>query len=125
MFCLRLKIPLSAYETKTNRKRLQNAYSGASKLVAMRFFTEDMELAAFSSNGKVLVFDTSMVSEKATRSSQGVSVLLSKKGSRLIDLRDVSELAFSDPKYYRTKNIPAMGCFIRKGDAVDEQISFI
>lgn len=119
------KIPLSAYETKTNRKRLQNAYSGASKLVAMRFFTEDMELAAFSSNGKVLVFDTSMVSEKATRSSQGVSVLLSKKGSRLIDLRDVSELAFSDPKYYRTKNIPAMGCFIRKGDAVDEQISFI
>ena len=119
------KIPLSAYETKTNRKRLQNAYSDASKLVDMRYFTEDIELAAFSSNGKVLVFDTSMVSEKATRSSQGVSVLLSKKGSRLIELRDVSELAFADPKYYRTKNIPAMGCFIRKGDAVEEQISFI
>ena len=119
------KIPLSAYETKTNRKRLQNAYSDASKLVDMRYFTEDIELAAFSSNGKVLVFDTSMVSEKATRSSQGVSVLLSKKGSRLIELRDVSDLAFADPKYYRTKNIPAVGCFIRKGDAVEEQISFI
>lgn len=119
------KIPLSAYETKTNRKRLQNAYSDASKLVDMRYFTEDIELAAFSSNGKVLVFDTSMVSEKATRSSQGVSVLLSKKGSRLIELRDVADLAFADPKYYRTKNIPAVGCFIRKGDAVEEQISFI
>lgn len=119
------KIPLLAYETKTNRKRLQNAYSGNSKLVDMRFFKEDMELAAFSSNGKVLVFDTSMISVKTTRSSQGISVLLSKKGSRLIELRDVAELSFSDPKYYRTKNIPAMGCFIRKGDAVDEQISFI
>ncbi len=119
------KIPLSSYETKTNRKKLQNAYSATSPLISMRFFTEDIELAAFSSNGKVLVFDTSMVSEKATRSSQGVSVLLSKKGSRLIDLRDVSDLSFKDPKYYRTKNIPAMGCFIRKGDAIEEQMTFI
>ncbi len=119
------KIPLVSYETKTNRRQLKNAYSDASKLVDMKFFKEDIELAAFSSNGKVLVFDTSMISEKTTKSSQGVSVLLSKKGSRLVDLRLVSELSFADPKYYRTKNIPAMGCFIRKGDAIDEQISFI
>lgn len=119
------KIPISAYETKTNRRQLKNAYSGHSPLVSLKFFTEDIELAAFSSNGKVLVFDTSMVTEKSTKSSQGITVLLSKKGSRLVDLREVSELSFTDPKYYRTKNIPAMGCFIRKGDAVQEQISFI
>ncbi len=117
------KVPLSSYETKTNRKRLANAYSAASPLVEVLFFQEDMDLAAFGSTGKVLVFNTASVPQKATRDSQGVNVLLSKKGSTLTALRRLDELEFADPNYYKTKNIPAVGCFLRKGDEVDKQIS--
>ncbi|MDY4976044.1 MAG: DNA gyrase subunit A [Clostridia bacterium] len=119
------RVPLKAYETKTNRKRLTNAYSAASPLVKMIFFTEEMELAAISNTGKILVFDTKSVSQKSTRDSQGVSVLLSKKGSLLTDLRPADSLKLKDVQYYKTKNIPALGCFLRKGDSLEEQISFL
>lgn len=119
------RVPLKAYETKTNRKRLTNAYSGASPLVKMVFFREETELAAISDTGKILVFSTENVSQKSTRDSQGVSVLLSKKGSQLTDLRPADSLHLKDISYYRTKNIPAVGCFLRKGDHIEEQISFL
>lgn len=119
------KVPLESYQTKTNRKRLTNAYSGKSPLVSVCFLEEDTELAAFGSNGKVLVFHTSAVTPKATRDSQGISVLLSKKGSTLTEVRVTTELPFADVGYYRTKNIPAVGCFLRKGDELDKQISFL
>ena len=119
------RVPLKAYETKTNRKRLTNAYSGASPLVKMVFFREETELAAISDTGKILVFSTENVSQKSTRDSQGVSVLLSKKGSQLTDLRPADSLNLKDISYYRTKNIPAVGCFLRKGDHIEEQMSFL
>lgn len=119
------RIALKAYETKTNRKRLANAYSGASPLVNIFFFTEETELAAISSSGKILVFDTQSVSTKSTRDSQGITVLLSKKGSVLTDLRRADSLKLKDVQYYKTKNIPALGCFLRKGDSLEEQISFL
>lgn len=119
------RVPLKAYETKTNRKRLTNAYSGASPLVKMVFFREETELAAISDTGKILVFSTENVSQKSTRDSQGVSVLLSKKGSQLTDLRPADSLHLKDISYYRTKNIPAVGCFLRKGDHIEEQMSFL
>ena len=51
------KIPLSSYATKTNRKKLSNAYNAASKLVDMFFLEADTDFAAFSSIDKVLVFN--------------------------------------------------------------------
>ncbi len=119
------RVPLKSYETKTNRKRLTNAYSGASPLVKMIDFKEEMDLAAMSDTGKILVFNTASVSQKSTRDSQGVSVLLSKKGSILTDLCPADSLKLKDIQYYKTKNIPAVGCFLRKGDSVEEQISFL
>ena len=119
------RVPLKSYETKTNRKRLTNAYSGASPLVKMIDFKEEMDLAAMSDTGKILVFNTASVSQKSTRDSQGVSVLLSKKGSILTDLCPAESLKLKDIQYYKTKNIPAVGCFLRKGDSVEEQISFL
>lgn len=119
------RVPLKAYETKTNRRRLTNAYSGASPLVKMLFFQEETDLAAISDTGKILVFNTENISQKSTRDSQGVSVLLSKKGSVLTDLRPAESLKLKDIQYYKTKNIPAVGCFLRKGDSLEEQISFL
>jgi DNA gyrase subunit A len=117
------KIDLNSYATKTNRKKLANAYSDLSTLISMLYLDEDIELAAFSSIDKVLIFNTSNINPKTTRDSQGVQVLLSKKGSKLCKIKCLNELTFKDLDYYRTKNIPAIGCYLKDEDRLDNQIS--
>lgn len=118
------KIPVSSYATKTNRKKLSNAYYAESPLVEMFFLEEDMEFAAFSSIDKVLVFNTSQINPKATRDSQGVWVLKSKKGSTLSKIVPLSESNLKDPEYYRA-NVPAIGCYLKEEDKEDTQMSLL
>jgi DNA gyrase subunit A len=110
------KIDLAAYATKTNRRKLANAYSGLAPLLRIFQLTEDIDLAAFSSIQKVLIFSTATVNAKTTRNSQGVQVLKGKKGSRMTAVKTLTELEFTDHDYYRTKNIPAIGCYLRPED---------
>ncbi|HHV61004.1 MAG TPA: topoisomerase IV [Clostridiaceae bacterium] len=113
------KIEMESYATKTNRKKLANAYSGLSQLVCMMYLQDDMELAAVSSINKVLVFDTSKINPKAARDSQGVQVLSSKKGSVLSRVMPVEISGLSDLEYYRTKNIPAVGRYLKDEDKLN------
>ena len=115
------KVPVSSYATKTNRKKLANAYYAGSPLVDIYFLEEDADFAAFSSIDKVLVFDTSQINPKATRDSQGVWVLKSKKGSTLRKVLPLSEANLNDPEYYRA-NVPAIGCYLKEEDKEDVQI---
>jgi DNA gyrase subunit A len=116
------KVTLKSYATKTNRKQLANAYSDKSKLVDIRFITEDIELVVSSNIKKFLVFSTSSIAEKTTRSSQGVQVLKSKKGSIMTKVATPEEAMLTDPDYYKTKNIPAVGAFLKKEDEEKKQI---
>lgn len=118
------KIDLNSYATKTNRKKLANAYSDVSKIIYLKYTFEDEELVAFSSLNKVLIFNTSNINPKSTRDSQGVQVLKEKKGSTMTGIKGVSEVSFKDLDYYRTKNIPAVGCYIKDEDKDDNQIKF-
>jgi len=116
------KIDFNSYATKTNRKKLTNAYSDLSKLVYIKWIKEDVDLVAFSSINKVLVFNTAGINPKTTRDSQGVQVLKAKKGSTMVQIKEMDEVRFSDVDYYRTKNIPATGCYLKPEDRVDEQL---
>jgi len=116
------KIELSSYATKTNRKKLANAYSTLSKVVYIQHILEDEELVAFSSLNKVLIFNTSSINPKSTRDSQGVQVMKSKKGSVMTCIKRLNEVAFKDFEYYRTKNIPAIGCYLKEEDREENQI---
>ncbi len=117
------KIEMASYATKTNRKKLANAYYDGEPLVRMLFISEDMDLAAASSIKKILVFNTENINPKSTRGSQGVQVLTSKKGSRLVAVRTLEEMQLSDVEYYRTKNIPAIGCYIKEEDKSETQLT--
>jgi len=116
------KIDLSSYATKTNRRKLANAYSNISPLISIMYIAEDIDLVAYSNIDKVLVFNTSSINPKTTRDSQGVQVLLSKKGSKLVKIKKVNEVSFSNLDYYKTKNIPAIGCYLKDEDKEDSQI---
>ncbi len=113
------KIPLSSYETKTNRKVLANAY-GNYPLRDIRFMLEEKLLIAVSNINKVLLFDTAQVSLKTTRSASGVQVIKSKKGSELVAILTPEEVEFKKPSYYQA-NIPAVGTYLKKGDQLSLQ----
>ena len=117
------KVELSNYATKTNRKKLINAYSDKSPLCAIRFMPEDQTLVAISDNNKALCFNTEKIPLKTTKNTQGVQVLtLKKRNAKLIRVVPPEETSLGDIKYYSTKNIPAAGCFIKKEDS--GQLSF-
>lgn len=116
------RIPLSAYETKTNRRKLVNAYSTASPLVAIHFIEQDDEYVALSNIRKTLVFSSASLPAKTTRTTQGVKVMLSKKGSQMIALKRLADSNIANPKPYRTKRIPAVGTFLREDNLIDRQL---
>jgi DNA gyrase subunit A len=115
------KVDVGGYATKLNRKRLANAYSGASRLVKLFHFTEEADLAAVSSIDKVLVFNTAGIALKSTRDSQGVNVMTLKKSAVLADVKRMDEVRFADANYYKTRNLPAVGCFLRDEDGKTQQ----
>lgn len=118
------RVDLSAYETKSNRKKLINAYSTASPLVAMFYITEEKEFVCYASNNRVLIISTASVSPKTTKSTAGVNVITLKKGKTfLAKVAPFEEGIFGEPSHYRTKNIPAAGSFLRKEDMEQEQLS--
>ncbi len=117
------KIVLESYATKTNRKKLANAYSGSSPLVDIRYIETDTELVAYSNIKKVLIFDTGNINAKTTRGSQGIQVMKEKKGSRMCEVKTIEESGIKNPDYYRTRSIPAVGYYFREEDAEDKQIT--
>lgn len=82
------KVPLEAYATKTNRKKLTGAYSDKSPLAGMLLLKEDKEVLFKSSSARMLLVHTGVLSLKSTRSTQGVAVMKLKKGQRLFDVEE-------------------------------------
>ncbi|MBQ3499588.1 MAG: topoisomerase IV [Clostridia bacterium] len=118
------KVDMSAYATKTNRKKLIKAYSDKSPLVAALYITQDTELVLISSAGRHLLFNTAAISSKAAKDTQGVAVFTLKKGQRLMTVRPYTDGEFAKPYRYRTKNLPSTGALLSAEDS-GEQMTLI
>ncbi len=111
------KVELSGYATKTNRKKLVGAYSDKSPVVKMLFLEKDEEIICITDNNRMLAADTSKISLKATKSTQGVqTVTISKKGAKLKQVLPAADINLENIDYYRTKNIPATGRIMKPED---------
>jgi DNA gyrase subunit A len=113
---------MKTYETKTNRKKLINAFSDSSPVISMYYLTENEDFVATSNISKILLFNSSLVPLKSTRTTQGVQVLLSKKGSTMEKMERLSSSGIINEKYYRNKHIPAVGYYAKEGTVQDKQI---
>lgn len=102
------KIPLSGYETKTKRKKLQAAYSDLSEVVAMFVIKEDGDFVLKSTAGKVIMFNTALVLAKTTRNTQGVQVMRLTK-AELAAAFPKENANVENPEDYRIKTIPQAG----------------
>ena len=118
------KVPLSAYETKTNRKKLTGAYCDKSPLRSVIALNTDEQVAVYTTDGRATVFSTAQLLPKTTRSTQGVNVMSLKKKAELSHAVRLEESGITNPSRYRTRTLPNAGALLKPEDAPDKQISF-
>lgn len=117
------KVPLNAYETKTNRKKLSNAYSDKSPLVKLLYIGENADILLRTSNGRALVFNTGMILPKSTRDTIGVQVVTLKAKAKVESACIVTEEMAEDVKKFTVKSVPAAGS-LAKNLADSDQLTF-
>ena len=118
------KVPLSAYETKTNRKKLTGAYSDKSPVRTITAMEADDQMAVYSSDGRAAIFSTAQLLPKTTRNTQGVAVLTPKKKAVLERAVLLSESGIVNQSRYRTKTLPSAGALLKEEDSPEKQDSF-
>ncbi len=119
------KVELSAYATKSNRKKLTGAYSDKSALKAALLLTEDAQIVLYSTEGRALIFSTAQLAPKTSRDTQGVAVLTLKKKALLHRAALLSEAGLVNESRYRTKTIPAAGALLKDEDVGNQTVSLL
>ena len=117
------KVPLSAYETKTNRKKLTGAYSDKSPLRTVMAMQEDAQLVAYSTDNRAMIFSTALLLPKTTRNTQGVAVLTLRKKAALDFAAPLAGSNIKNESRYRAKSIPAAGAVLKAEEAPQQQIT--
>jgi DNA gyrase subunit A len=105
------KVAFDGYATKTNRKKLVNAYSDKSNLVSAAYIAEDCDFYLVRGKDKALTFNTALITPNTSKSSSGVQVFTLRKNTFLTEMR----MAMEDEKdeYFRVNKIPSTGHFIK------------
>ena len=117
------KVPLSAYETKTNRKKLTGAYCDKSPLRTVLTMEEDAQIVAYSTDNRAMIFSTALLLPKTTRATQGVAVLTLRKKAALDFAAPLEGSNITNEARYRAKAIPAAGAVLKPEEAPEQQIS--
>ena len=118
------KVPLSAYETKTNRRRLTSAYSDKSPLKTAMAMDTDQQVAVYTTDGRAAVISTAQLLPKSTRNTIGVSVVTLKKKAALSHAVLFTESGIVNVSRYRTRTLPTTGALLKEDDSPEKQISF-
>ena len=119
------RIDMAAYETKTNRRKLVNAYSDKSPVAAVMVIREETDVVCYSSDERALVFNTSQLQVKTSRSTQGVAVMNLKARHRLVKALPLAESSITNLSRYRVKNLPGAGAILKAEDKAQQQLSLM
>ena len=118
------KVPLSAYETKTNRRRLTGAYSEKNPLKTAMALETDAQVVVYATDGRAAIISTALLLPKTTRNTIGVSVMSLKKKSALDRAVLLEESGIVNASRYRCRTIPTAGALLKEEDSPDKQESF-
>lgn len=111
------KVPLKSYETKTNRKKLINAYSDKSPICDIRYITEDTDIVIITENNRAMCLNTVLIPIKSTKTSQGIQVIKQpKNGVKPSKVMDVNECEFENVGKYAVKTVPASAKALKEND---------
>ena len=119
------RIDMAAYAPKTNRRKLINAFSDKSPVRGVFVINEEIDVACFSSDGRVLVFNSSQLQVKTSKSTQGVAVMTLKAKRVLERAVLLRETEIKNSSRYRVKNLPGAGAMLLENDKTERQISLL
>ena len=119
------RVELSAYETKTNRKKLVGAYSDKSPLRALLVLDGEDDVVCYASDGRCLLFHTSLLQPKTSRGTQGVGVMSLKTRKTLTGAQFLKDTPIQNLNRYRVRSLPAAGALLKPEDKGEEQMSLI
>ena len=117
------RVELSAYQTKSNRRKLTGAYSDRSELRGIFLLQEDVQLVLYSTEGRALILQTAQLAPKTTRTTLGVAVLTLRRKAELSRACPLAESGIVNESRYRTRTLPAAGALLREEDAAEKQLS--
>lgn len=117
------KVDIASYATKTNRKKLINAYSSKAPLAQAMYIREDTDIVLCSSSGRMLLINTAGILPKTTKDTQGISAMKLKKTHKVVSMHLYKEGEFEKAWRFRAKNLPAAGALLSEAD-IAEQITF-
>ena len=113
------RVPLSAYATKTRRRKLARGYSDKSRLVQVLYLIGEQELLFTSTDTRMLLVHSGLIPAKVTKDSQGVAVMALKK-KQLLASAQLYQGNFADPKRYTVRTLPGAGALPKDGDATEQ-----
>jgi len=114
-----VKIPITAYETKTNRRKLTGAYSASSPIAAVIYEHEPMDIFIENSAGKGILINSALIPEKTTRSSAGVILFNMKDTFKVTSVTYGGNISEEKSSRCRKNKIPATGISVnREGEQI-------
>ncbi|MBQ3702538.1 MAG: topoisomerase IV [Oscillospiraceae bacterium] len=119
------RIEMSAYETKTNRRKLINACSDKSPVAAVFHLAEETDIVCYSGDGRALIFNTALLQPKTSRTTQGVNVMSLKPKRTLVRAETLDQSAIANPARYRVRSLPGAGAILKPEDTGAQQMSLL
>ncbi len=103
------KTDISAYQTKTRRKKLLGAFSLSDPLVSILVLRKEQDIVLYrymNQKENILLINSSIIPSKVTRNTQGVRVLRVGKHGKMIGMEKAVGAKLEN---YRAKTIPSPG----------------
>ena len=116
------KVPLESYATKTNRKKLVNAYSPKSPVIGMTYSSGDCDIVLIRDTDKALLFNTELIPLNVNKTSGGVQVFTMKKKSFITRMFNGSDFISDDIEKYRTKKLTSSGAALTQEESEKNNI---
>ena len=117
------RIPGASYATKANRRKLTGAYNDKSRLIYAAVVNEEKDLACYSSDGRCLVFNTSQVTVKTSRTSMGNTLMSLKAKKTVTAAGEPDSRVAANLSRYKARSLPAAGAIIKDKAAEEKQMS--
>ena len=117
------RVELSAYQTQTRRKKLTGAYSDKAPLVTAFLVREDFEAAVYTTEGRCMIFHTSALNPKTTRTTQGVNIMTLKPKYRVEKVLPLDQTAIVNLSRYRARSLPVNGALLKEEDRGETQMT--
>ena len=121
-----VRIPVTAYATKTNRRKLTGAFSSSSPIVAAFYETDPIDILMISDSGKAILIRSSLIPEMTTRTSAGVSLFTLKKTQKITAAVAGDDIAaFDGASKCKKIKIPAAGVTLPSVESGKNQLSLV